>query len=84
MKSHVNDYFKNADVCSMFSGDVLISIRQHHDSVVGRFRFHSVLTPTRRLPVALAKFYYPPEVGREEYNRGLGVFLLQYFPLVKR
>ena len=28
------------------------------------------------------RFYYPPEVRRGEY-RGLGVFLLQYFPLVK-
>ena len=26
-------------------------------------------------------FYYPPEVRRGEYS-GLGVFLLQYFPLV--
>ena len=30
----------------------------------------------------MIKFYYPPEVRRGKYW-GLGVFLLQYFPLVK-
>ena len=31
---------------------------------------------------APSPFYYPPEVRRGKYQ-GLGVFLLQYFPLVK-
>ena len=32
--------------------------------------------------ISSSAIYYPPEVRREKYW-GLGVFLLQYFPLVK-
>ena len=38
--------------------------------------------PTIARPYVEKNIYYPPEVRRWEYW-GLGVFLLQYFPLVK-